>query len=461
LGHDEHFLSRLERVSNAHVELALSLYRNPELVRHVLTHSSPAEGATRVALSLDDTRAGPYLVVARDGHFVTCLGEGMTAGDLPVVTRGQIDAAAQKLEKLRLCIETATALLGPGDETSVLLRRMHEAGPFLSREEFLGLASLQPLLGGMLWSLYFRSWGFLVKVRPRVIGILRAEPRDASLLRTYWERVWSLGPLSILGTMDARTQLERLPEQELLVKPPMPTSYAVGEGIFGLAVKAMWGAGKVGKLFLPGYKREFLLAEDRAEFLDGAMGLLVLALRHAALRAEVRKALRKEPTAFPLNGPGRRFREGHRFFNPLFETLLDKPEAALAIHAGMGKKRVLSLVRDLPEGAPHAYRREEDVPDSLALCVAANGYGDPLREFTEAEAMLCCLPFVARAEPEDFFPPASFAEILRSDWQPEHSIDLVERWRSKRDPLRAGAAPGPNEPCSCGSGKKYKRCCGM
>ena len=30
----------------------------------------------------------------------------------------------------------------------------------------------------------------------------------------------------------------------------------------------------------------------------------------------------------------------------------------------------------------------------------------------------------------------------------------------KIEPLKAGAATGRNDPCPCGSGKKYKKCCG-
>ncbi|MHC4981849.1 MAG: SEC-C domain-containing protein [Planctomycetota bacterium] len=30
----------------------------------------------------------------------------------------------------------------------------------------------------------------------------------------------------------------------------------------------------------------------------------------------------------------------------------------------------------------------------------------------------------------------------------------------KVEPIRADAAPGRNDPCPCGSGKKYKKCCG-
>jgi len=30
----------------------------------------------------------------------------------------------------------------------------------------------------------------------------------------------------------------------------------------------------------------------------------------------------------------------------------------------------------------------------------------------------------------------------------------------KGEPIKADAAPGRNDPCPCGSGKKYKKCCG-
>ena len=31
----------------------------------------------------------------------------------------------------------------------------------------------------------------------------------------------------------------------------------------------------------------------------------------------------------------------------------------------------------------------------------------------------------------------------------------------KRQPVRKTKKPGRNDPCPCGSGKKYKKCCGM
>lgn len=52
------------------------------------------------------------------------------------------------------------------------------------------------------------------------------------------------------------------------------------------------------------------------------------------------------------------------------------------------------------------------------------------------------------------------APDLISIWVP-----LLHEWRLEHDQHRpvtaAGAKPGRNDPCPCGSGKKYKKCCGL
>jgi hypothetical protein len=78
MGHDEHFLERLDRVASDHMALALGLYRDHELVRYILTHLRLPEAAERIAIALEDGGFGPHVVVARDGGFVTCLGPGMS-----------------------------------------------------------------------------------------------------------------------------------------------------------------------------------------------------------------------------------------------------------------------------------------------------------------------------------------------------------------------------------------------
>jgi len=37
--------------------------------------------------------------------------------------------------------------------------------------------------------------------------------------------------------------------------------------------------------------------------------------------------------------------------------------------------------------------------------------------------------------------------------------EMIEKTK-KVDPIRADRQPGRNDPCPCGSGKKYKNCCG-
>ena len=58
-GHDHHFLSRLDRVSDEHVELALMLYRDPFLVGVVLNACRFEGNYERVAFALGPRDVGP------------------------------------------------------------------------------------------------------------------------------------------------------------------------------------------------------------------------------------------------------------------------------------------------------------------------------------------------------------------------------------------------------------------
>ncbi len=51
-GHDTHFLKRLSRVDEEQMDLALTLYRSPEMVRMLLAEREVPENAGRVAIAL-------------------------------------------------------------------------------------------------------------------------------------------------------------------------------------------------------------------------------------------------------------------------------------------------------------------------------------------------------------------------------------------------------------------------
>ena len=61
------------------------------------------------------------------------------------------------------------------------------------------------------------------------------------------------------------------------------------------------------------------------------------------------------------------------------------------------------------------------------------------------------------AKPED-----EAREIERRQQTPAATVAISSRPRPSRSSQarRAGAKVGRNDPCPCGSGKKYKKCCG-
>ncbi|GBU14841.1 hypothetical protein AwPolaro_02190 [Polaromonas sp.] len=64
---------------------------------------------------------------------------------------------------------------------------------------------------------------------------------------------------------------------------------------------------------------------------------------------------------------------------------------------------------------------------------------------------------------EDGAPSVSLARLDAFDQAILAVYDLRELWKTmgpRIEPVRKTATPGRNEACSCGSGKKYKKCCG-
>jgi hypothetical protein len=80
------------------------------------------------------------------------------------------------------------------------------------------------------------------------------------------------------------------------------------------------------------------------------------------------------------------------------------------------------------------------------------------------QVTLAALPIAAKAQAEDFFFPRDVVRAWLGEWTPEETLDRMRRFnevlRPKLEPHRAEKTPGRNEPCHCGSGKKWKKCHG-
>ena len=106
-----------------------------------------------------------------------------------------------------------------------------------------------------------------------------------------------------------------------------------------------------------------------------------------------------------------------------------------------GFARAMTLRPD--SWAEIAARDDEDATAALAMLISLVGVDDSEMPFTK-EQMDEIIPLAPNMIP--------------------FCVDKLHAWRVKRDrssqPVTAHAKIGRNEPCYCGSGRKYKKCCG-
>ncbi len=461
--HAHHFLSRLDRVSPPHVELALELYRDDAVLRYVLDTVRLPEGASRVAISLDDPVEGPFLVVTRDGKFVTCLARGMHPDDLPIIPREQLDAVASRVHDLRRRMDAALSVVGKKGKLSGLIDRVFAAGAGLCREDFIAASALQPLMLGELLIHLLHAINMLNDGRKLLRVSDMSKRKMQPFLRPYWNVLWATGHLSVLTFMDARQLLERLRELEKLRGLSVSLG-AVSQGVIGIALRGLWAAGKAGKVALADYKAQFAAGGSAIETFDAGAALVVIGNRHSRLRAEVGKAL-DTPHAIDSDSE---LDQGWAFSTLMagtFKRSLEEPEELLQNHRAAGARMVVRLTSRLPRSSAHRYDRPEDVPDDLAFGVLATHRGTFLDDYENAVTLATCLPWIARAKPEQLYLPRAFMQAIDAgSWAPRDTIRMLQFQRHYHgDDLPTSPAqdnPSRSGPCPCGSGKKYKRCCG-
>nr|AYM54098.1 hypothetical protein [Byssovorax cruenta] len=237
---------------------------------------------------------------------------------------------------------------------------------------------------------------------------------------------------------------------------------AAAQGVIALALKGIWGAARVGKPYLATYKRRFFKSGSLLTMTDAAMGLAALGLRHTRLLAEVQKTLAGGPSldrSAPLGGYLGKLLD---LLQSAIELDIEHPEAGVHFQREFGAATCVRLTAGLPLGSPFRFERAEDVPEELAMTLAVNNECDFLDAGVTLPVMLACLPWVARAAPEQLYLPRDFIKATRESWTPEHTCRLLRAHRDHYGRPAAQKAKGPtrNGPCPCGSAKKYKRCCG-
>jgi hypothetical protein len=465
MSHATHFLRRLERVSTPQVDFALALYRDPKLVAYMLTRANLPSGAERAALAIEDKPDGPHIVISRDGTFITCLGAGMSVGDLPVIGRAQIDRISQEIGKLREAVDN----VNERGEHQQLFRRVFRAGRYLSREDFVVLSFLYPLMFMDMWrstvDLAENLALFRDRFKPRRYRRLNQETRKD--LRLYWEGAWALGHHFALHGVHASTLMDfvepalRQSNTNLFSVMPWPAMRTMSMPI---VLRGIWAVARAGRRALPFGKQFYEEAQTYMTMFTATLGLTGIGIRHRRLRAEVRKVLARRTS--PIFDPGRTL-PGHSdaatSVVEYCQTLIEHDEVMQARHRELGAELVVYGTRDMPEGHRLRFDRSEDVPDELAFWAPLNVDANVLGDGRAVTILGAILPWLAHAKAEDLYLPEATLSEYRAPWEPSTTLEQLESFWQFTHAFKSRASSaktGRNDPCPCGSGKKHKRCCG-
>jgi hypothetical protein len=455
--HDAHFLERLDRVPRQHVELALGLYRDHELVRAILADARVHADAGRIALALEDGGEGPHVVVARDGGFVTCLGKGMSTGALPIVSRALIDGLALRVERVRegLALARKRGL----DETKAL-ERLESVGSAVSREDFRGASAMLgpavPLLLGT-----YTSWATALDEMYPLLLSHRGEPaRMRPAERNLAIGAWAMAHSAMVMVDSASREWVRdwasLPAHNDLT----PWSFLTMTSAFPFVVRAAWLAGRLGKPMFASYKTRFVKAINSIDQREAGWGLACMGLRHAALRADAFRTLRSPP---PNADREPWAVAGFKYFDEVIRILEEKEDLLREEGISLGRDFVVVRTEGLPESSRYRYTRREDVPEELSLPGLFDAWYDANNGERGADMMLRGVIAAARARAEDFYFPAPLLHAIGDPDLESQGASLVEMRRALvgvPQTVRRPARPGRNDPCDCGSGKKFKKCHG-
>jgi hypothetical protein len=128
----------------------------------------------------------------------------------------------------------------------------------------------------------------------------------------------------------------------------------------------------------------------------------------------------------------------------------------------VGAKMVVDGRDQLAKDSEFRYDKVEDVPPTVSFTAIANttlDWGESVLPLFP----LGFLPFVPILEAEDYYVPRSLIRGITVPWSRNLTLDLLARpgkGKTRPKPVHVEAKPGRNDPCSCGSGKKYKKCHG-
>ena len=468
---DGHFLRRLDRLSVSQVELVLALYRDNELVKVLLNGLRINDTVKRVAISIDDPVRGPFIIVTRDGNFVTCLAQGMLVSDTPVVTKEQFQRVARGVQRARDTIDEIAR--HPSREVARVLERLMKSGRNISREDFVAVAAWQPLLPREFLLAFARVNDRLeLTYRELASRQNRLKRRDEDALHRYWTDAWALAHLTLLLGVDGGHFLRGasdLPEFECVGRS---LSWAtVRLNVTSHGFRGAWLAAKVGKPLVPLLKQAYQAPGSPLEVIDAGVALSAIGYTHRKLQSEIGKLLGQSERV-PEGVCGEFVRNVHKHFAAHYQEFYDQPEQCEANMNQVVDRLGARFLFKVDPARGNGHQRSAPLSDVLRELGTTLLLQTPIsiidENYRSLPKVLLWLPFIVRARAEEFYAPRQCMSRSANTWKMEDSIALLEprrRYDKYTRPVpqvavqRNAKLPGRNDPCCCGSQKKYKHCC--
>jgi hypothetical protein len=463
MGHATHFLRRLQRASTSQVEVAKQLYYNPRLVQAILLHfkvERAFDPEERVAIALDSRQNPPHVIVNRRGDFITCLGPGMGLGNCPVMTRQTLDGLMHFHRRLRMSFEYAPEIVEQDKALNDLGVKICLRPDEFCREDLGLLMNLQPILMEKFYRYFARAAENLRERRFYLIRAVRKNPAKAArhryhrpLLRNYWENLWAVANnhifLNLGGYMDFIGMFDISDGDPL----DLLHTEAMTDGQIAASLRALWGAARRGPFLIGEFEKLLETADTITGITICVANLVVIALHNEELRDDIENILRKYPVS-----------EDAPYKNgccALGLHVLEAPEKAMALHRNVGRSHYEACYGHFKPDHPFYFSSPDDIPDDLAMTIGAHPANDFRTDSGCLNYFFCCLPWVAMTEAQDLFLPRAL--MLSGDTAESAAMMLAHYSKLFRpsQPIRVDPTPGRNEHCSCGSGNKFKRCCGL
>ncbi len=464
--HAEHFLSRIDRLDTRQAELALGLYRDPQLVKFLLDKSPLPGEADRVAIALSEGESGPYVIVTREGRFVTCLGEGMRPhADQPLVTHHRLCHLGSQVQALRTLMNESA-----GDKSTrcdALLRRVLDAGHALTQDDFDALVAWSPVVGHVYVHGLFSALDGLWTSFRRLRSIKGMGRRTQPLLKAHFKTLWATAHLTMLvghqpehlaavyRTLDAHVDFRGRARVGVMLS-------LWQTGLLSWGLRGAWLAARVPKLFIQPLKEAYARAQTPEEIRAYGSALTAIGHRHRRYRQAV--------STFVRRSDGQGDHHLNEFRKHMAQMLVQTYES------NTGGDLALFPARDAELMINRVARRDRDQEFDQQVLGLSDAQKTSLvlslptsldaNEHDFARSVLY-LPAVARMNARDFYLPESHRSLLLTRFYHPRVAEAYLRpaltvlSRQRPAPVRSTTMPSRNEPCCCGSGKKYKRCCGL